>query len=299
VLRFHFRWSRWYRIAQCRLSRIYTCVCISKESRADDRSGILIVKARILALHGGGVTGEVFRLQMRSIIASFKDTFRFVFADGPFFCDAGPGIIPVYADFEPFRRWLRWLPEHREIEDSAAIDEIWWQLNDAMASDDRLGATGEWVGLLGFSQGAKMSASLLYEQQARQKLAEKGPLSEDDKKKPNWKFAILLAGRAPLVSLRPDTDSVTGLVRAGQISEGFETLEVEDDSHVLKIPTVHVHGLLDKGLHLHRRLLNQYCDPSTTTVVEWNGEHRVPIKSADVKMVSDAMIAVAKKTGVL
>jgi predicted esterase len=254
---------------------------------------------RILCLHGGGVNAEVFRLQMRGIIAVLKDTFRFVFADGPFFCDAGPGILPVYADFEPFRRWLRWLPEHREIEESAAIDEIWWQLNDAMSADDQLGATGEWVGLLGFSQGAKMSASLLYEQQARQKLAKTGSLSEEDTKKPNWRFAILLAGRAPLVSLRPDTDSVPALVSAGQISEGFETLEVKDDSHILKIPTVHVHGLLDKGLHLHRRLLNQYCDASTTKVIEWNGEHRVPIKSADVRMVTEAMLEVAKKTKVL
>lgn len=44
---------------------------------------------RILCLHGGGVTGEAFRLQARALIAKLQPTFRLVFADGPFFCDPG------------------------------------------------------------------------------------------------------------------------------------------------------------------------------------------------------------------
>lgn len=49
---------------------------------------------RILCLHGGGVTGDVFRLQARALIQAFKSRFRFVFVDAPFLCDAGPGISP-------------------------------------------------------------------------------------------------------------------------------------------------------------------------------------------------------------
>ena len=248
---------------------------------------------RILCLHGGGVTGEVFRLQARSLITALKDTFRLVFADGPFLCNPGPGIIPVYADFGPYRRWLRWLPEHPEIDAQSAIDEIWFNINDAMDADDKAGATGEWVGLMGFSQGGKMSASLLYEQQVREKSEGR------DAKRPHWRFAALLAARAPLVSLRSESDGNKALVTADQISEGFEFVEVDDDSHILKIPTIHVHGLQDPGLHLHQRLMNQYCDPATTTLVEWEGAHRVPIKKLDVAKVTDALLAVAKQTGAL
>jgi hypothetical protein len=255
---------------------------------------------RLLCLHGGGVTGEVFRLQARSIITALKDTFRLVFADGPFLCDAGPGILPVFADFAPFRRWLRWLPHHPPIDTETAVDEIWWQLNDAMSADDRAGGTGEWVGLMGFSQGGKLSACLLYEQQIRDRLrSEKKPLSAEDEKKPNWKFAVLLASRAPLVSLRPESDGNKALVTPDKISEGFESVEADDDSHLLKLPTIHVHGLQDPGLHLHRRLLTQYCDPETTTLIEWDGTHRVPIKKSDVDPIINALFDVARKTGVL
>jgi predicted esterase len=249
---------------------------------------------RILCLHGGGVNAEVFRMQARSIVSSLKSTFRLVFADGPFLCDAGPGIIPVYADHGPFRRWLRWLPEHPPVDAEAAVDEIWWQLRDAMEADDKLGATGEWVGLLGFSQGAKLAASLLYEQQVRE---ERGLQAPD--KRPRWRFGVLLAGRAPLSSLLPETDTNKALVTAADISEGFQFLETSGDSHILKVPTVHVHGLTDPGLHLHQRLLNQYCDPSATTLVEWNGGHRVPIKTSDVQKVASATLEVAKRTGAI
>jgi len=260
-----------------------------------NRDDATLHKPRILCLHGGGVTGEVFRLQARALIARLNPYFRLVFADGPFFCAAGPGILPVYADFGPYRRWLRWLPEHTEIDAESAIDEIWYQLKDCMGTDDRLGATGEWVGLMGFSQGAKVSASLLFDQQVREQKLGKGNTGY------NWRFAVLLAGRAPLVSLSEHTADIKALVNAAEISEGFETVEVKDndDSHILRLPTIHVHGLTDPGIHLHRRLLDQYCDPSSVTVIEWDGTHRVPIKKVDVEPIVNAILDVAEKTGAL
>lgn len=248
---------------------------------------------RILCLHGGGVTGDAFRLQARSLINNLKPYFRLVFADGPFFCDPGPGIIPVYADFAPFRRWLRWLPEHQEIDAETAVEEIWYQIRLAMDEDNANRATGEWVALMGFSQGAKMSASLLYDQQAR-----------DEKKLPridglNWRFAVVLAGRAPLVSLSEATADNKALVNAAEISEGFASVEeTGGKGQVLTIPTIHVHGLQDPGIHLHRRMLDHYCTPGSTTLIEWDGNHRVPIKKVDVDPIVEAILKLAKQTGV-
>lgn len=169
---------------------------------------------RILCLHGGGVNAEVFALQSRTIMRLLSSQFRFIFADGPFLCDAGPGIAPVYEDFGPFRRWLRWLPDHQEIDSEAAVDEIWWQINDAIDRDNAKGAEGEIVGLLGFSQGAKLAASLLFEQQWRNRNAAIIQNNAEDQKKPNFRFGVLLAGRSPLVSLRTETDTVKNLVTA-------------------------------------------------------------------------------------
>ncbi|KAF2674382.1 citrinin biosynthesis oxidoreductase CtnB [Microthyrium microscopicum] len=254
---------------------------------------------RILCLHGGGVNAEVFRMQARTIIKTLNGQFRFVFADGPFYCDPGPGIVPVYEEYGPFRRWLRWLPEHPEVEAEAAADEIWYQLRDAMEADDLAGGTGAWVGMIGFSQGAKLAASLLYEQQYRNLQKEAGKSTAEDDTKPTFKFAVLLAGRAPLVSLREETDGIEALVTASEVSEGFEAIETISTEHILRLPTIHVHGLQDAGLHLHQRLLQQYCDPAATTLVEWDGAHRVPLKSSDVQKVTNAIIEVARKEGIL
>ncbi|EMC99631.1 hypothetical protein BAUCODRAFT_145028 [Baudoinia panamericana UAMH 10762] len=238
---------------------------------------------RILCLHGGGVTGEIFRMQARSLIRDLPD-FRLVFADGPFFCDAGPGIVPVFQDFGPFRRWLRWLPEHPEIDDDAAIEEVMYSINTAKKEDQ---GTGPWVGLMGFSQGAKLSASLLYDQQIR--------MEKEGKADTDYKFAVLLAGRSPLVSFCEYSKS-PACVSAGAISEGFH---YEGESpHVLRLPTLHVHGLNDGGLHLHRKMLKQYHDPKTSTVIEWDGTHRVPIKKVDVEPIVEWIYKTAGEQGV-
>ena len=78
---------------------------------------------RILCLHGGGVTGAIFKAQFRSFLRALGDNFRFVFVDAPFFCDEGVGVAPVYSDWGPFRRWFRWLPTHDDIEPDSCIYE--------------------------------------------------------------------------------------------------------------------------------------------------------------------------------
>jgi predicted esterase len=249
-------------------------------------------RPRLLCLHGGGTTGAIFRAQLRAFTTPLS-AFRLVFADAPFLCDAGPGVLPVFADAAPFRRWLRWIPgAHPALDDDAARDEIWWQLREAMDGDDAAGGTGDWVGLVGFSQGAKMAASLLYEAQWR---AESG-LREP---RPDWKFAILMAGRAPLVSLRAETDG-TGLQRAGEIYEAPRSVaDGVGQHHTITRPTVHVHGLQDPGLPLHRKLLEDFCATEAASLVEWDGGHRVPIRSPDVKKVTEAILTAAVLTGVL
>lgn len=238
---------------------------------------------RILCLHGGGVNADVFRMQARSLMRALPD-FRLVFADGPFFCEAGPGIVPVYEDFGPFRRWLRWLPEHPEIDDESAIDEVMYNIDTCKNEDD---GDGPWVALLGFSQGAKLAASLLYDQQIRKEMTGSAPT--------DYKFAVLLAGRSPLVSFC-DYSHHPALITAGMMSEGFDY--PHQSPHILSIPTIHVHGLADSGIHLHRKMLKEYHDPAASTVIEWDGNHRVPIKKVDVEKITTEMYRIAREQGV-
>ena len=205
-------------------------------------------------------------------------------------------MIPVYKDYSPFLRWLRWLPEHGEIEAKTAVQEIDYQLQQAMDEDDAKGATGEWVGLLGFSQGAKLAASLLLMQQKRAELL------GADKAGSGFRFGVIMAGRAPPVSLDPELLMSPVLVDASQVAvESTNYLEgatVENQDHILRLPTIHVHGLRDQGLHLHKRLL-EYCEKGSTRLVEWDGDHRIPFKTTDAAAVVAQMLEIGRETGVL
>jgi predicted esterase len=258
---------------------------------------------RILCLHGGGVNATIFEVQSRNLVRHLQHSFRLVWADAPFYCDPHSDIMGVYGRYGPFRRWLRWLPDQAEIHAETCIDEIGYALRTAMEEDDREGATGEWVGLMGFSQGAKMSASLLLEQQAREAEARRRKQNTMDTGLIGlpgicWRFGILLAGRAPLSNLNPDLLKSQALVGAASLSEGFEFCKEVDEEAILHKPTLHVHATADPGLHLHQKLLNEYCEEGTTTLVEWDGGHRIPIKTKDVDRVVGAIYDLAESTGV-
>ncbi|KAL8991187.1 MAG: hypothetical protein Q9177_000335 [Variospora cf. flavescens] len=249
---------------------------------------------RILCLHGGGTNARIFRAQCRVLRAELRHSFRLCFAEAPFPSQPGPDVVSVYKHCGPFRRWLRSGPEHPHINAKSAARMIDRSLHAAVKEDDKQGATGEWVGLLGFSQGAKMAASLLFRQQKRaEKLGEHRTGS-------NFRFAVLMAGRGPIVSLDPDLIMNPALIDASQIGlSAYPDHEcLEEGEHVLRLPTIHVHGQKDQGLELHRHLRDEYCEEGSR-LLEWDGNHRVPIKSKDVEAVVEQIISVAIEEGVV
>ncbi|KAH6888624.1 serine hydrolase FSH [Thelonectria olida] len=243
---------------------------------------------RILCLHGGGVNGQVFEIQCRVIITRLKTNFRLVFMDGPFLSPAHPAIVQVFGELGPFHSWLRWTPEQQqELDAAAAAAEIRYMCRRAMDLDE---GTGEWVGVLGFSQGAKIAASLLWTQEkVTQELGE-------DEAATSFKFGVIMAGRAPLVQLDGRVDIPRHVVDAARLSSDFDDWpETNVGPHVLSTPTLHVHGLRDPGLDQHRILFNNYCKIGTAQLVEWDGDHRIPIKSNDVEPVVSKILEMAGK----
>jgi hypothetical protein len=55
-------------------------------------------------------------------------------------------------------------------------------------------------------------------------------------------------------------------------------------SDLLRLPTIHLHGLQDPGIEIHRGLLH-CCLESNTRLVEWDGNHRMPVTTKDVSAV--------------
>lgn len=249
---------------------------------------------RLLCLHGGGTNARIFAAQCRTVRASLSSHFRLVFAEAPFLWSRpGPDVLSVYADWGPFRGWLGPLPGDKEEEEESAaglthaeaarrIDAC---LDAAVAEDKALGATGPVVGLIGFSQGAKVAASLLLREQLRMR---RGPTTTSGYR---LKFAVLMAGRAPLVALSPGfgMDAPANAL-LGVPFEGGE---------LLRLPTIHVHGTKDAGLEFHRELMHDWCEEGTTRLMEWDGDHRLPFKTKDVAALVELLLEVASQIGVL
>lgn len=249
---------------------------------------------RILCLHGGGSNARIFRAQCRVLRSELKHHFRLVFAEAPFNSEPGPDVTAVYQEFGPFRRWLRSADHHEYIDPTTTVEMIEDAMYSAMDEDDLKGATGDWVAVMGFSQGAKVAASLLFRQQVR---AEK--LGRYDAGT-NFRFAVLMAGRGPLVSFDPQLLMNSALVDASEIGllEVPRAADLRRKQHMLQLPTIHLHGLSDPGLAMHQTLLKEYCTREAR-LAEWDGAHRVPIRTADVRTLVKPMLDVARETGVL
>lgn len=121
-----------------------------------------------------------------------KQSFEFVFFEAPFERAAGPGVLPYFdeANFAPYKTWFK----SEELIDGSGFDETGrsgvervWELMRAE------GDGGEWVGVMGFSQGSRVVGGLLLDQQIR---ARKGIKSDIE-----LKFGVLCMGSGmPMIS---------------------------------------------------------------------------------------------------
>ncbi|PYH90614.1 hypothetical protein BO71DRAFT_443767 [Aspergillus ellipticus CBS 707.79] len=246
---------------------------------------------RLLCFHGGGTNARIFHAQCRVLRAGLQGFFRLCFVEAPFPCQPGLDVTSVYSARGPYRRWLRFKREHPEIDAESAVRAIDLAIQATVQEDNQKGATGEWVGLLGFSQGAKLCASLLFRQQVQESKLGKSSTPTQ------FRFAVLLAGRGPLVSLSPNLVMTPSLVDASHL--GFQVrVDRTSREHVLRLPTVHVHGMQDEGLPLHQQMLEQHFEKGRTRLVQWNGGHRVPVETKVVVAIVKEIVAVAKETGV-
>ncbi|KAK2608268.1 hypothetical protein N8I77_006889 [Diaporthe amygdali] len=244
---------------------------------------------RILMLHGGGTNSRIFHMQCRSIDYHLKPHFRTVYVEAPLPSIAGPDVLTVYAECGPFKRWVLTTEPNaveRQPKETWDLDER--AIADAMDADDRRGATGPWVGVLGFSQGAKMAASVLLRQQENP-----AALGRLRRAGCDFRFGVLMAGRGPLIQPDPDTADWLG------VGEKFDYASNLAAKRVLHVPTIHVHGMQDPGLDFHEVLLSEWCEPGTTRLIQWEGNHRLPFKTPDVGRVVNAILDLARKQGVL
>lgn len=210
-------------------------------------------------------------------------------------------MLSVYREWGPWRRWI--LPEgHKGDNDNGQEeqgerekDAIRKAITAAMDKDDESGADGEWVAVLGFSQGAKVAASVMMGQQLRHQ--------RKRRERSGFRFAVLVAGRGPMIGEAGiDLDGGDSSDQRSHYvdSEGEGATKAHGYSDaLLRLPTIHVHGRQDPGLELHCHFLEESFQRGSARLVEWDGGHRLPVKSKDVDVVVDAILGIARENGVL
>ena len=225
-------------------------------------------KPRILCLHGGGTSALIFTIQSRKVQWALNDHFEFVFIDAPFDSVAGPGVLPVFEDAGPYYRWARWYDDER-----------------GELLGDRLRTTleargGPWVGVMGFSQGGRLAAGLLWEQQ-QNKLHELVPGL-------NFKFGVFFGSGYPILHLSH-----------GPKGEFYEREHKDwDDKYTeaIHIPSVHIHGLQDGVLPM-TRLLTKCFDPKMAEVFEYEIGHYMPPEKDQNDQIARAILNAYRAIG--
>ncbi|KAL8758335.1 MAG: hypothetical protein Q9184_003956 [Pyrenodesmia sp. 2 TL-2023] len=106
---------------------------------------------KILCLHGVGSSGAILETQMANFRRELDPSYELVFVDGPFECERGPGV-PEYRTGPFFSHTQGYSP----VDIAQAIGYL----------EDILEDEGPFDGIFGFSQGAALTLSYFYQQQA-------------------------------------------------------------------------------------------------------------------------------------
>ncbi|PYH80972.1 hypothetical protein BO82DRAFT_354960 [Aspergillus uvarum CBS 121591] len=216
-------------------------------------------RPRIACFHGGGSRASVYEVQCSHLAKLLEPDFELVFFDGPFFRDAGPGVLPAFRGYEPFRSWFTQDNSSGiELADGSGYDmtgrdgvERIWKL---MRERDQVNPGGPWVGVMGFSQGTRPAGGLLLDQQRR---VASGESTTSTTLGSSLKFGVMCMGAgAPMVA--------------------ESAHRAESDAELVSIPTIHVHGLKDPVLPLSRHQLATYYEPERSELFEVDYHHAMP-----------------------
>ncbi|KAK4178129.1 serine hydrolase FSH [Triangularia setosa] len=109
------------------------------------------MKPKILFLHGSGTNPLIFRIQSRTLLSLLSPHFELVFLPGFHECPPGPGVLPFFEGAEPYLKWLDDSTPHEE--------EVHWP--ELVRLVDEVEKQGPFVGVVGFSQGAKAGMELV------------------------------------------------------------------------------------------------------------------------------------------
>lgn len=233
---------------------------------------------RILCLHGAGSSGDIFRIQGRKIFHALRQEFQFVFVNAPFLATAGPGMYPAYEDSGPFFRWQCDLTAASSFD--ITEDEVRAEIKtmyDLLDTQLRSGGAPPFVGVMAFSQGARVATALLLHLQEKRR---SGCHHHD---LPDLKFIVLNSATYPPLFF--DLPAAAG-------GEGGSPCERQ---RILGIPSIHIQGSKDPWQPESEKLREVYFDENSL-VIPFSGGHQVPVMEPTVDRITAAIRKLAAQT---
>lgn len=235
---------------------------MSSSHPTHDSNGNLL--PAILCLHGGGSNATVFKIQTRRLVWNLDKQFRFVFARAPIEGTPGWGMLPVFASCAPFYRWVSKRfkvgeadKEETGAEETQAVDEAILKVMEAN------GGVDSFVGVIGFSQGARLTPGLLLRQ-----LIEK---RDQGGSKWKFKFGVIIGGPFPPIAMS-------------------EKVDVKDYELLKTIPTVHAWGRDDHVLSGAKSMAD-LCENDNCFRMDFEGGHHLPLKDDEARDLCDLIMA--------
>ncbi|KAL3477121.1 serine hydrolase FSH [Aspergillus californicus] len=236
---------------------------------------------RIACFHGAGSNAEIFEIQCSFLSSLLADTITLEFFNGPFPRAAGPGVLPAFADYGPYKSWFDYgtgPPDHHHGDGSGydsvgrdGVERAWRMMAERSGP-----GKGEWVGVMGFSQGTRVAGGLLLDQQRRDALG-LGSGGLGNEVWPRVKFGVLcMGGGAPMES---------------EVAYKFN-----ESDNVVEIPTLHLHGLKDEFLKNGREQRARYYEEEQTTLYEINYHHAMPWVKAESEELARLIKDIYKRT---
>ncbi|KAI1123287.1 serine hydrolase FSH [Nemania abortiva] len=201
---------------------------------------------KILCLHGSGTSADIFRIQAIRLGRLLQPHFELVYVDGFIDTGAGPGVLPFFEGMEPYKRWLT---------DKDGQEERPW--SDLPKLVEVFNRNGPFVGIIGFSQGAKAATHLIrwLEQRGQQ-----------------LDFAALFGGTVPF-RLEVGGERWAELIKPTIITR-----------------SIHVIGDDDPWRSESEALMDHY-DKLSRSLIRFKGGHHMPVDPAINEELAKLIIA--------
>ncbi|KAM0798591.1 serine hydrolase FSH [Usnea florida] len=241
---------------------------------------------KILCLHGGGTNATILQTQLAPVKYELAKTVRaeLHFINGPNEARAATGIAeqfdgPYYRFFDSRAPYISQMTGVSEafLRQAESPEDFGRGLREAGLEDAGLSRACDFLqqyveqhdsdpfdGVLGFSEGATIAASLILRQ-----CREKGSSL--------FKFAIFVCCTVP--PLRSDREDI---------------LLADETAERIDIPTAHIVGYKDPGYQGGRALYN-LCNQSSASIFDHGGTHTIPWDLASTRGISKTIGSVVER----